>query len=246
MKHSLNDPLSPALDARVIDHHARENVVGLVNDNPVYTGEFTTARGAMATVASAAHHILAAQRTLAASQPGTIDPREDLRLRRAIGNAYEGAQDALDEALRTLGTQRAAIVGKINEEIGVVTSASSVTENARAGETRQYLRSLTPTARSTALREAIREGDAPFVAGALVSPRLAGLSADEARAIRGEAERKFAANSSSRRDAIDALAKRLDTASAAFGQRFADAAGSGDTPAAKHERALVALEGGAA
>jgi hypothetical protein len=234
---------SPSIGVENIDERSQHFVIGGTPEEPVYDATFTTARGGMAALVDATARLLEAEQSV--KHVGKLTPAEALRVQRGAAKAVTAATVTLNKALASLGEHRQRLTGEMEQALGVETSRTSIADNQRAGEVRAFVRGLDPIKRADVLRNAINEGDREFVAGVLAMPRLAGLDSAEAATVRADAELKFSPDQFARRAEVDILSRRLGLAGRAFADRFGAMIGQGDSPAARTERALAALEGGA-
>ncbi|MCC6678886.1 MAG: hypothetical protein IT436_17305 [Phycisphaerales bacterium] len=240
---NVTDLPSPSIGRANITDRQAAHVIGENAGQPVYSAEFTSALAGMGAMEDATGKLLEAE---SASRNAGRDQAASDRLRRGAQKSLAGATKALEDSLSALGEHRTKANAEVAQAVGVDAARVSVTDNARGAEVREFIRSLDRMKRMSAIQDAIREGDREFIAGILAMPRLAGLTADEAAQLRADAESTFAPEAFKRRAEIDVLAKRLRTAGGAFIDRFGALAGVGDTAGARAERALAALEGGAA
>jgi hypothetical protein len=237
-------PISPSIGVENVDHHAAEFVLDHdATGAPIHDPAFTAARAGMSSLGEIADKLLAAE---GASKARDVDSSTMLRLQRGIAAMLKSSADGVAVTMKTLSDHRAAVVDEIESALGTATSATSVTDNHRGGEVRAMLRALPEKDRAAALQDAVRENDVPFVAACLVSPRLAGLTAQQAATLRADAERTFAPAATKRRDGLDALSRRLRIAGDEIANRWGPLVGKGDSAAARAERALAGLTGGAA
>lgn len=234
-------PLSPSIGVENIDHHEADFIIGENAGQAIHDPAFSAARLGMAALSTTAEKLYEAEAALKTGRD--LDASSVLRLQRGIQSMLASTDAGLAAALKTLDEHRTKAADEIENALGVVTSRTSVTDNQRAGEVRAMLRAMPEKDRASVLQDAVRESDAAFVAAVLVSPRLAGLNAEDAATLRANAESTLAPVATKRRDGIDALARRLRVAGAEIAERFGVLIGVGDSAAARAERALAGLVG---
>lgn len=176
------------------------------------------------------------------------DPHAERRLRASARREIASTKDAIEKARATLGDHARVLQAEVVQSIGLDTARSGVTDNARGAEARSLLRSVTnPADKSAMLHEAMRAGDREFIAGILAgSPILSGLDREAYTNLRTEAASAFAPDQSRLLAGVDQLVGILNDADQALDARFGALTGEGPSQAAEQERALAALEGGAA
>lgn len=246
----VDTSLSISLDPSNYDHPAVANVFDTDTTNPdgsvARHAAWTTARAAAQTVFSIAGKLSAADRAIAelGRQP---DPATDVRLRRSARQQMTEANKALTAAYTALTEQRAALSTEAAGLIGTERARLGVTENARGAEVRQWLRGLSVTQRTDALNEALQARDSEVVSSILAAtPVLSGLKRDAHANLAEDARRVFAPRHDALIGGIDRLVSMLQTGEKALTTRFAPITGEGNSRVAAAERALSALEGGAA
>ncbi len=233
-------------DPGIVEQLAPSLIIGRNTDGPVYDPALTTARAVFSGLSESATLLSDAQQAIKAARltdPGTVD-----RMNAAAGRHMAKAQRLIADGLAAIDARTDQIQAAIdNEHLGINTTRLDVNENARAGEVRQFLRSLSRGERLETIRKAITIDKDRAVAAAVLSasPWAIGLEAREVAGIRMDAERVFAADAVRLREAIGRVRGRLEAAGAAVVKRYGGMVGVGDTAAAKAARSLAALEGGA-
>lgn len=177
-----------------------------------------------------------------------MEPHAERRLRSSARTEITNTKGAIAKAREALGEHARTLQAEIVQAIGTDTARQDLAANARAAEARSMLRSLGKSPdKSAVLNEAIRAGDREFIAGILSgSPILSGLDREAFGALREQAATEFAGEQSRLLSGISFLVDHLNLADSALDRRFGALTGEGPSGQAAQERALAALEGGAA
>lgn len=248
MKAELNvqshSPIS--IDPSNADALASEFIIGRdASGQPVHHAAFTNVRAAMQTLFDTSTALDSAMRDIKAA--GVNDPATTDRLRRAAVGKMNSARKAVAEALTAAHQHVEAVNVEIDTHLGIPTARVDVLEAGRCSDVRAYLRSLPQRDRTEAVRKAIADGDKAVVAAILsASPYASGLTRKEAEFARADAERAFTGESVRMRASIGRLVTLLETAASSAERRHAGLTGGGDSPVARAERAISALEEGSA
>lgn len=212
---------------------------------PVRHAAFTAGRSVLAALYETSTGLARAELDIKAA--GLTDPVTRDRLQRSATAKMNTARKSASDGLAALQAHVDQINMRIDTDLGIQTARTDVNENARAGEIRAYLRSLSQRDRPEAIRKAISEGDTAVAAAVLsASPLACGLTRKEQDFARVDAEEKFCKPAVQLRDSIGKMVGLVETAMNATEKRFGPLCGVGDSPAAKAARSLAALEGGAA
>ncbi len=244
---SLDTSVSPAVDPANADAVSGELIAGAGGDGkPIHHPVFGAGRNVLATLHTISLSLAGVERDIKAA--GLKDPQTEARLRRAASSKMGGAMKTVEQGLQSIGDHRAKVADDIDAALLIPQTRTGVVESMRSGDVRAHLRSLgSPTERVKAIHAAIGDGDAEAVAAVLsASPLASGLSPKDIELIRTLAETKFAPTLVRTRAAIDKLRAIVERGAKATEQRFGGLTGVGSAKVAKAERALAALEGGAA
>lgn len=243
----VNTNIPPDCDPGIVDAMAPTLIIGHNTEGPVHDPSVTTARAVFTGLSESASLLGDAAASIKAARltdSATVD-----RLNAAAGKHMARASKLISDGLASLDARADQVQAEIDEaHLNIGTTRLDVNENARAGEVRQYLRSLPKSDRLDAIRKAITVDQDRAVAAAVLSasPWAVGLDAKDIAGIRTDAERIFAPDAVRVRDGIGKIRARMEAAGASVVRRYGDMVGVGDTPAARAARSLAALEGGAA
>lgn len=210
---------------------------------PVRHAAYTSGRGVLAALYETSTGLASAEQDI--KRAGLTDPATTDRLRRAATAKMNAARKSASDGLAALQAHVDQINTQIDTDLGIPTTRTDVNENARAGEIRQFIRSLPQRERAEAIRRAISEGDKAVAAAVLsASPFASGISRKEQDFARADVEEKFCGPAVQLRESIGKMVGLVETAMNATEKRFGPLCGVGDSPAAKAARSLAALEGG--
>lgn len=211
---------------------------------PVRHAAFTAGRGVLASLHDTSIALATAE--LDIKRAGLTDPATVDRLRRAAVNKMNGVRKSASDGLAALQSHVDQINKQIDADLGVPTATIDANANARAGEIRQYIRSLPQRERAEVIRRAITEGDKAVAAAVLSggSPLASGLTSKELDFARSDAEEKFCKPAVAMREAVAKMIGLCETAIKVTESRFGPLTGAGDSPAAAAARSLARLEGG--
>lgn len=242
-----NTDISISVDPAMADAIADEfNVAIDADGKPVRHAAFTAGRAAFDVLFSTSTALSQAERNIKAA--GIDDPATTDRLRRAATSKMNTARKAASDGLAAIQAHVDQINASIDDTLGIPTAKVDVCEAGRCSDIRAYLRSLGESQRADAIRKAITVDNDAAVARAVLSasPLASGITKKEADFARVDAEERFARPAVRLRDSIGKLTRLLETAINATEARFGPLCGVGESPAAKAEAALRAVEGSAA
>lgn len=237
--------ISISIDPGMADAIADQFTLSIdANGQPVRHAAFTSGRGVLAALYETSTALADAEANI--KRAGMNDPATTDRLRRAATAKMNAARKSASDGLAALQAHVDSINQQIDTDLGIPTATTDVNTNARAGEIRQFIRSLPERERAEAIRKAISEGDKTVAAAVLSggSPFASGISRKELEFARADAEERFCGPAVRLRESIGKLLGLVETAMSATESRFGPLCGVGDSPAAKAARSLAALEGG--
>lgn len=176
------------------------------------------------------------------------DPHAERRLRASARTEIARAKAEIEKTRTSLGEHARVLQAEIVQAIGLEVTRQGVVENHRGAEARAMLRSIGKSPdKSAILNEALRAGDREFIAGILGgSPILSGLDREAFAALREQAAAEFASDQSRLLAGVEHCVSVLNEADRALDSRFGALTGEGPSGQAAQERAIAALEGGAA
>lgn len=243
MSTSVDTPLSPTLSVEVVDALGKDFQIGANADGPVYDPGFSAARQAMQSLRASAELLADAEGAV----KGAKDATNERRLRTGAESKLNAARKAMESGLTSIAARREAVEAEIDGALGLVSARTELVPAMRSGEIRAYFQRLSADDRFALGREAIAAGDIETVSAILsVTPIASGLSRDKANMLRMMAEQKFAPGKVALRAGLDKLSSALTRAGGVITDRFGGLVGQGDGRDARAQRALKALEGGAA
>jgi hypothetical protein len=234
---------SPSLDPANLAPLAEVFRVGNTADGaPVFDPAFTAVSGAMQSAFDSARLLGEAAESVKAAR----DPGAERRLRASASARLDSARKTIESAMSTIDARRAQLETEIEADLNLPNARAGVVENLRGNDIRARLRGMGAKA-FDAVRAAIAAGDLEAVSTVLAgSPLGAGLDYDQARLLRNMAEEKFAPKRVAMRIGLEKLSTTVARAGDILSANYGALAGEGDGRDARKERALKALEGGAA
>lgn len=244
---SVDTSISPSVHPEVIDAMQDAFILGVGADgSPTMHDAFTKARATMEAVFTKSTALAEAERTTAqAAAQGRAEPAHERRLKANAERTLGDTRKAVESTLEGIAAHRAQVESSIVDSLGINAARLQVTDSQRASDVRATLRAMSKADRLSALRNAIQEGDVEAVGAVLsASPLASGLSRGELDGLRMDAERRFTPEASALRDNLDKLRQLVAHAGDLTQRRFGRLAGMGDSPSARAERALSALEEG--
>lgn len=232
------DNLAPMREAFILGVDAQ--------DQPIMDDAFNKAWASMETLFAKSSALSEADRALKGVAGGRIDSAQERRLRAGADKALSDARQSVETALESIVKHRAKAEDEITNALGIPAARTSVTDSMRAADVRAALRAMPKTARLDSLRAAVNQGRVEAL-GAVLSadPLASSLDAGDLEALRADAERKFAPQAASRRDALIRLGETLARAGDATERTWGRLVGRGSDPHARAEAALRSLEGAA-
>lgn len=244
---TVDTSISPSVHPEVIDTMRDDFTLGVGADGSATMHDaFTKARATMDLLFTKSTALAEAERiTTQAAAQNRAEPGHERRLKANAERTLGDTRKAVSTALEGITGHRSQTEASIAESLGINAARTSVTDSQRADSVRRALLTMPKSERLTALRHAIRDGDVEAVGAVLsASPLASGLSRGELDGLRMDAERRFTPQAAALRDNLDKLRQLVAHAGDLTQRRFARLAGVGDTPGARAERALAALEGG--
>lgn len=234
-----------SVSPEVLDHENRDGLFNLGTDAtgaPVPHPAFASARGAMGTLEKVVGQLADAERQVASVN----DPRTTDRLRAAARGAIGKALGEVEKSIAAIDEHAAQNEGKVAEKLGLPIYSASIPHGQRAADVRGYLRQLPAKERTAALRAIVAERDHEAVGAILsASPLASGISKRDHDALREDAENVFASGEVNLRAGLARLRGRLAQAVESTTTRFGALTGAGESAAARAERAVLTIEGGA-
>ncbi|GMV71380.1 MAG: hypothetical protein AMXMBFR77_12180 [Phycisphaerales bacterium] len=240
----IDTSISMSVTPEMIDVHRDGFILGANTDgSPVFHDAFTKARATMEAVFTKSRALSEAERALKAATAQQADPAQERRLRTLAARTLGECRKAVEGALESIGAHRAKADEEITNALGIPAARLQVTDSQRASDVRAALRAMGKAERMAALRSAVQDGDAEAVGAILsASPLAAGLSRTEADNLRADAERRFTPELAAFRSNLDRLREVIVRAGDVTEKRFGSLVGRGNSPAARVEAALSALE----
>jgi hypothetical protein len=240
----IDTSVSPSVLPEIVDGFRDAFTLGANADgSPAVHDAFTRARSTMEAVFTKSSALSEAERTLKTATAQQADPTQERRLRASAARVLGECRKAVEDTLGSISAHRTKAADEITQALGIPAARLQVTDSQRASDVRATLRTMSKADRLSALRNAIQDGDVEAVGAVLsASPLASGLSRGELDGLRGDAERKFAPGAAALRDNLDRLREVIARAGDVTEKRFGPLVGRGNTPAARAEAALSALE----
>lgn len=244
----IDTSVSITIHPQTVDAYRGAFVLGTnIDGSPVIHDAFNKARAAMEVLFTRSMTMAEAERAMKSAAAQQADPSQERRLRAGASRSLSECRKTVETTLEALAGHRAKVADDIFQGLGIPVARTSVTDSQRASDVRSALRAMSKSDRLSAMRAAVREGDSEAVASVLsASPLASGLSSGEMDGLRAEAEQKFTPEAAAMRDNLDRLSEVIARSGNITERRFGPLVGQGDSPGARAERAISALEGGAA
>ncbi len=233
---------SPSVDPRALQPLERAFEIGPGVHDPA----FTATRAAFDTISGTSAALVEAESAVKAAAK---DPASERRLRGAAEHRLTAIRNTIDTTRATIAQRREALENEIDQALGIPAAREQVVTALACADIRATLRTIHPSKRFDAAREAVNAGDQQAVAAILsTSPWAVGIPREQVDLLRAMAAERFAPAKVRLKASLDALAGVLETAGRTTLERFGGLVGVGEGKDARAQRALKALEtnGGAA
>lgn len=236
---------SPSLSPLNLEPLAESFRIGnTATGEAVFDAAFSQVSSAMHTIHDSARLLNEATDSVSQAR----DPGAERRLRASATARLNTARRSVEVATNAIDARRAQLETEIDADLALPQARAGVVENLQGNDVRSRLRQLGGGSRAfDAVREAIANNDLSGVAAVLsASPLASGLGYDQHKMLRTMAEQHFAPKRVAMRAGLEKLASVVARAGDVLSTEYGYLLGEGDGRDARKERALKALEGGAA